>query len=73
MSSEESATNSYISSKILSKMESIISIIKDMDILLRNKDQGLYKRLLYRSMDQLAELESSLRQLQVSLLSSPTA
>jgi len=50
-------------------MESIITIIKDMDILLKNKDQGVLKRLLYRSMDQLMELESALRQLQVSQLS----
>jgi len=72
MSVNVSSTNIYISSKIQLLMEEIIIIIKGMDILLQNQDQGIYKRSLYRAMDQLVELKCQLLQLQVSSLSKIT-
>lgn len=59
------SNTSFISLKIQRQMERIITIIKDMVILLPENESGRYTRMLWRSMDGLMELESSLLQLQV--------
>lgn len=63
---------SSISSKIQLKMERIISIIKDTENSYSEEDRTKLRRLLYRSMDCLTELELALLQLMVSKSSKPT-
>jgi len=57
-----------ISLKTQTLLERIITTIKDMDNSLPDSDLPQLKRLLYRSMDNLKELESELLQLKVAKL-----
>jgi len=55
----------YISSRTLETMERIITTIKDMESSLQDQELPPLRRLLYRSMDVLKELELNLAQLKV--------
>lgn len=67
--SNQSAVNLSISSKILTQMEKIISIIKVMGNSFSKEEVKQLNRLLYRATDNLMELELSLHQLQVKYTS----
>lgn len=58
--------NSFASSKTLTLMEEIITIIKGMDTLKQENVPQQLRRTLLRSMDALVELKSDLLQLKVS-------
>jgi hypothetical protein len=61
-----------ISLRIQGKMKNITSIIKDLESSLSESELPTLRKLLYRSMDSLTELELSLLQQQVARFSKPT-